>query len=192
MRFRELAVAVVDEQHRFGVRQRAALEEPAIRQPPHMLHMTATPIPRTLALARHGDLDRSVLRELPHGRQPIDTRIVAGEDGRAEAYRLLREQLDAGRQGMWSARWSRRPRSGAQGEQAGASRTGSAESRRGPQAAASWARRARRSQSSSACAMESLPDVAWSCCTADAPAREAAGDGGVRLRARRTCWSRRP
>ncbi len=64
-----------------------------------MLHMSATPIPRTLALARHGDLDRSVLRELPRGRQAIDTRIVAGEDGRVEAYRLLREQLDAGRQG---------------------------------------------------------------------------------------------
>jgi ATP-dependent DNA helicase RecG len=99
VRFRELSVAVVDEQHRFGVRQRASLENQQSAKPPHMLHMTATPIPRTLALARHGDLDRSVLRELPHGRQPIDTRIVAGEDGRADAYRLLREQLDAGRQG---------------------------------------------------------------------------------------------
>jgi ATP-dependent DNA helicase RecG len=122
VRFRELAVAVVDEQHRFGVRQRAALENgnrisaertdpDAINSndvrdggfasrasPPHMLHMTATPIPRTLALARHGDLDRSVLRELPHGRQRIDTRVVAGSEERAEAYRLLREQLDAGRQ----------------------------------------------------------------------------------------------
>jgi ATP-dependent DNA helicase RecG len=99
VRFRELAVAVVDEQHRFGVRQRAALESQDPARPPHMLHMSATPIPRTLALARHGDLDRSVLRELPRGRLAIDTRIVAGEDGRAEAYRLLREQLDAGRQG---------------------------------------------------------------------------------------------
>jgi ATP-dependent DNA helicase RecG len=98
VRFRELAVAVIDEQHRFGVRQRAALEGNDPHSPPHMLHMTATPIPRTLALARHGDLDRSVLRELPHGRRAIDTRVVAGEDGRAEAYRFLREQLDAGRQ----------------------------------------------------------------------------------------------
>jgi ATP-dependent DNA helicase RecG len=97
--FRELAVAVIDEQHRFGVRQRAALENHDPARPPHTLHMTATPIPRTLALARHGDLDRSVLRELPGGRQPIDTRIVAGAQGRAEAYRLLCEQLDAGRQG---------------------------------------------------------------------------------------------
>ncbi|HEU0251141.1 MAG TPA: ATP-dependent DNA helicase RecG [Solirubrobacteraceae bacterium] len=110
--FRDLAVAVIDEQHRFGVRQRAALEhrladgttagerdsEGSALQP-HTLHMTATPIPRTLALARHGDLDRSVLRELPRGRQPIQTRIVAGEQGRAEAYAMLREQLDAGRQG---------------------------------------------------------------------------------------------
>ena len=99
VRFRELAVAVVDEQHRFGVRQRAALEDRNPEQPPHMLHMTATPIPRTLALARHGDLDRSVLRELPRERKPIDTRIVSAESGRAEAYRKLCEQLDAGRQG---------------------------------------------------------------------------------------------
>ncbi len=98
VRFRELAVAVVDEQHRFGVRQRSMLESHDPSSPPHMLHMTATPIPRTLALARYGDLDRSVLRELPRGRQPIDTRIVAGEQARAEAYRLLREQLEQGRQ----------------------------------------------------------------------------------------------
>jgi ATP-dependent DNA helicase RecG len=97
--FRELAVAVVDEQHRFGVRQRAALDGQDRAHPPHTLHMTATPIPRTLALARHGDLDRTVLRELPRERKPIETRIVAGESGRAEAYRLLREQLEEGRQG---------------------------------------------------------------------------------------------
>jgi ATP-dependent DNA helicase RecG len=60
--------------------------------------MTATPIPRTLALAGYGDLDTSTLRELPRGRQPIDTRIVAGERARARAYDELREQLDAGRQ----------------------------------------------------------------------------------------------
>jgi ATP-dependent DNA helicase RecG len=98
VRFRELAVAVIDEQHRFGVRQRAALGDQDAAHPPHTLHMTATPIPRTLALARHGDLDRSVLRELPRGRQGIDTRIVAGDSGRADAYRLLLEQLECGRQ----------------------------------------------------------------------------------------------
>src|SRR5664279_2112341 len=93
--FASLAVAVVDEQHRFGVRQRAALHAKGV---PHTLHMTATPIPRTLALAGYGDLDTSTLRELPHGRQPIDTRIVAGERARARAYDRLREQLTAGRQ----------------------------------------------------------------------------------------------
>ncbi len=95
--FPALAVAVVDEQHRFGVRQRAALEEGADSRP-HMLHMTATPIPRTLALAGYGDLDSSILRELPSGRQPIDTRVVVGEGGRSRAYEELREQLKAGRQ----------------------------------------------------------------------------------------------
>ncbi len=95
VQFRSLAVAVVDEQHRFGVRQRAALTE---KGTPHMLHMTATPIPRTLALAGYGDLDTSTLRELPRGRRPIETRIVAGERGRARAYEELREQLQAGRQ----------------------------------------------------------------------------------------------
>jgi ATP-dependent DNA helicase RecG len=99
VRFCELAVVVIDEQHRFGVRQRAALEDKQPLHPPHTLHMTATPIPRTLALARHGDLDRSVLRELPRGRQPIDTRVVTGDAGRAEAYGMLCEQLKEGRQG---------------------------------------------------------------------------------------------
>ena len=99
VQFRALAVAVVDEQHRFGVRQRAALDgKTRAGVAPHVLHMTATPIPRTLALANYGDLDASVLRELPRGRQPIETRIVAGEAERARAYERLREQLRAGRQ----------------------------------------------------------------------------------------------
>ncbi len=109
VRFSALAVAVVDEQHRFGVRQRAALDEKGSRAKggegpigeqlaPHVLHMTATPIPRTLALARYGDLDVSVLRELPRGRQAIQTRIVAGEEARARAYEELREQCGTGRQ----------------------------------------------------------------------------------------------
>ena len=82
MRFASLAVAVIDEQHRFGVRQRAALGGGDAEHPPHTLHMTATPIPRTLALARYGDLDTSTLRELPRGRRPIETRLVAGEAAR--------------------------------------------------------------------------------------------------------------
>jgi ATP-dependent DNA helicase RecG len=102
--FRALALAVVDEQHRFGVRQRAALDAKAgtgaddVKAAPHVLHMTATPIPRTLALANYGDLDTTMLRELPHGRQPIETRIVSGESERERAYEQLREQLRAGRQ----------------------------------------------------------------------------------------------
>jgi ATP-dependent DNA helicase RecG len=93
--FRALAVTVVDEQHRFGVRQRSALDG---KGTPHTLHMTATPIPRTLALAQYGDLDTSELHELPRGRRAVRTRVVAGERGRAQAYELLREQLRAGRQ----------------------------------------------------------------------------------------------
>ncbi|HMH48344.1 MAG TPA: helicase-related protein, partial [Solirubrobacteraceae bacterium] len=93
--FASLAVAIVDEQHRFGVRQRAALHA---KGTPHTLHMTATPIPRTLALAGYGDLDTSILRELPRGRQPIETRIVAGERARSRAYDELRRHLQAGRQ----------------------------------------------------------------------------------------------
>jgi ATP-dependent DNA helicase RecG len=100
--FRSLAVAVVDEQHRFGVRQRAALDAkgggPDGSRAPHMLHMTATPIPRTLALAGYGDLDVTTLHELPRGRRPIRTRIVAGEASRERAYEHVREQLRGGRQ----------------------------------------------------------------------------------------------
>ena len=85
----------VDEQHRFGVRQRAALDA---KGAPRALHMTATPIPRTFALAGYGDLDASTLRELPRERQAITTRVVAGERARGRAYDELRAQLRAGRQ----------------------------------------------------------------------------------------------
>jgi ATP-dependent DNA helicase RecG len=96
--FASLAIAVVDEQHRFGVRQRAALDA---KGPgallPHVLHMTATPIPRTLSLTAYGDLDTTALRELPAGRRPIRTWIV-GEEKRAGAYQFIRERLREGRQ----------------------------------------------------------------------------------------------
>jgi ATP-dependent DNA helicase RecG len=105
VRFGSLALVVVDEQHRFGVRQRTRLNErgehehgPTAARRPHVLHMTATPIPRTLALAAYGDLDLSLLRELPHGRKPVSTSIVAGAAQRRRAYAALREQLEAGRQ----------------------------------------------------------------------------------------------
>ena len=99
VRFRDLAVAVVDEQHRFGVRQRRALDRKAPEGlTPHVLHMTATPIPRTLALTAYGDLDDTVLRELPAGRQPIETFVAGGERERERAYERIREELRAGRQ----------------------------------------------------------------------------------------------
>jgi ATP-dependent DNA helicase RecG len=97
--FRDLAVVVVDEQHRFGVRQRAALDAKAPEGlAPHALHMTATPIPRTLSLTAYGDLDATVLRHLPKGRQPVETHVVDGTRARARAYERIREEIAAGRQ----------------------------------------------------------------------------------------------
>ena len=96
--FARLAVCVVDEQHRFGVEQRRTLDSKGVEGlAPHILHMTATPIPRTLSLTAYGDLDTTALRELPAGRQPIETRVV-NEDERDAAYELLRAELRAGRQ----------------------------------------------------------------------------------------------
>jgi ATP-dependent DNA helicase RecG len=89
--FRDLAVVVVDEQHRFGVRQRAALDAKA----PEGL---ATPIPRTLSLTAYGDLDATALRELPRGRHPVETYVVDGQRARARAYERIREEIAAGRQ----------------------------------------------------------------------------------------------
>ena len=99
VRFHDLGIAVVDEQHRFGVMQRAALREKGSQgaHTPHMLVMTATPIPRTLALTIYGDLDVSVVDELPPGRQPIKTTWV-GPDERGDAERFVRAQVEQGRQ----------------------------------------------------------------------------------------------
>jgi len=97
--FRSLAVTVIDEQHRFGVRQRAALDRKAPEGlTPHALHMTATPIPRTLSLTAYGDLDTTVLRELPRGRRPVETHVVDGERARKRAYERIREEIAYGRQ----------------------------------------------------------------------------------------------
>jgi len=97
--FDRLAVAVVDEQHRFGVRQRRALDRKAPEGlAPHVLHMTATPIPRTLAMTAYGDLDVTVLRELPAGRRPVETHVASTERERSRAYERIREELRAGRQ----------------------------------------------------------------------------------------------
>ena len=93
--FHALGLVIIDEQHRFGVLQRASLRNKG--QHPDVLVMTATPIPRTLALTTYGDLDVSVIRELPPGRQPIAT-VSKSEGKREEIYRLIRKELDAKRQ----------------------------------------------------------------------------------------------
>lgn len=93
--FRYLGLVVIDEQHRFGVMQRATLREKG--QKPDVLVMTATPIPRTLALTAFGDLDVSVIRGLPPGRQPIRT-LAKSEARRDDVHRLVRQELEQGRQ----------------------------------------------------------------------------------------------
>lgn len=105
VKFRSLAVVVIDEQHRFGVHQRAMLKSKAADAAtgdsralvPHTLVMTATPIPRTLALTLLGDLDVSTIDQLPPGRTPIATRVVAAEKS-GEVYKFVRQRLDAGDQ----------------------------------------------------------------------------------------------
>jgi ATP-dependent DNA helicase RecG len=95
VQFHKLGLAVIDEQHRFGVQQRARLL--AKGKSPHVLTMTATPIPRTLALTLHGDLDVSQIDELPPGRQKIDTMMKQGKD-RKKIYDLIRREIAQGRQ----------------------------------------------------------------------------------------------
>ena len=93
--FRELGLVIIDEQHRFGVLQRATLRAKGVH--PDVLVMTATPIPRTLALTTYGDLDVSIMREMPPGRHPIKT-IAKPESRREEIYEFVKAQIDAGRQ----------------------------------------------------------------------------------------------
>ena len=95
--YRELGLVIADEQHRFGVAQRSALAEKGGAVPPHILVMSATPIPRTLALIIYGDLDVSVMDELPPGRTPVSTFLV-GEAKRARMYGFVRKQVEEGRQ----------------------------------------------------------------------------------------------
>ena len=94
VRFSRLALAVVDEQHRFGVRQRLVLREKG--EDPDLLVMTATPIPRSLALTLYGDLDLSTIDELPPGRRSVST-LVVGQSGRRAAWELLRDEVAQGR-----------------------------------------------------------------------------------------------
>ena len=95
--FSRLALSVVDEQHRFGVRQRATLPDKGTGAFPHQLALTATPIPRTLNMVVHGDVEVSVIAERPPGRTPVETRRYFGSQ-REEAHRLVRQQAKEGRQ----------------------------------------------------------------------------------------------
>lgn len=101
--FADLGLVVIDEQHRFGVGQRAALRRKGQTGPamPHLLVMTATPIPRTLALTLYGDLDVTQLDELPPGRTPPVTRVLGGKAGLKRAVRAVRSAVAAGRQAYW-------------------------------------------------------------------------------------------
>ncbi|MBI2638436.1 ATP-dependent DNA helicase RecG [Candidatus Peregrinibacteria bacterium] len=92
--FDKLALAVIDEQHRFGVRQREALRQ---QGSPHILHLTATPIPRTLALILYGDQDLSILDEMPPGRKPVETHVVP-EEKRTKAYAWIAKEIQKGQQ----------------------------------------------------------------------------------------------
>jgi ATP-dependent DNA helicase RecG len=95
VQFKDLQLAVIDEQHRFGVDQRAELRSKGTN--PHLLVMTATPIPRSLALTIYGDLDLSVIEEMPAGRQPVTTHVLPPQE-RERAYTLVRGQIREGRQ----------------------------------------------------------------------------------------------
>jgi len=97
VRFKSLALAVIDEQHRFGVHQRAAVRSKSDGPIPHVLVMTATPIPRTMGMTLYGDLDVSTMRGRPPGRRPVITRFVPGVKG-PEVYAYARTRLDAGEQ----------------------------------------------------------------------------------------------
>ena len=98
--FNRLGLVIIDEQHRFGVHQRLALKEKAHRIPPHQLIMTATPIPRTLAMSVYADLDSSVIDELPPGRTPVNT-IVISDDRRDQIIERVHNACQAGRQTYW-------------------------------------------------------------------------------------------
>ncbi len=96
VQFSNLGAIVIDEQHRFGVKQRTGLKKKALS--PQMLTMTATPIPRTLALTVHGDLDLTIIDELPKGRKPIITKMITSQSGHKDVYKLIEKEVNAGRQ----------------------------------------------------------------------------------------------
>ena len=100
--FDRLALAIIDEQHRFGVHQRMALREKGMKHgfQPHQLIMTATPIPRTLAMSAYADLDCSIIDELPPGRTPVNT-IVVSDQRRQEVIDRVKSACEEGKQAYW-------------------------------------------------------------------------------------------
>jgi ATP-dependent DNA helicase RecG len=102
VQFKRLALVIIDEQHRFGVQQRLALRQKGVdgRLCPHQLIMTATPIPRTLAMSAYADLDTSILDELPPGRTPVNTLVIA-DSRRLEVIERVRQACNEGRQAYW-------------------------------------------------------------------------------------------
>ena len=166
--FRRLALCVVDEQHRFGVGQRAALDAKGPDgAAPHVLHMTATPIPRTLSLTAYGDLDTSVLRELPAGRRPVDTWVV-GEEKRSGAYEFIRARLREGRQAYVVCPLV---------EQGRDSRAGGSRPRRPRMRPSGWGAR-------------SSPTSRSACCMASCRPPESRRRWSGSQRGRPRCWSR--
>src|SRR5680860_153871 len=97
IKFKDLALAIIDEQHRFGVEQRKTLLSHNPNLKPHLLSMTATPIPRSLALALYGDLDLSIIDQMPLNRKKIITQVIP-EIKRQQAYNFIRKQIEQGRQ----------------------------------------------------------------------------------------------
>ena len=107
--YKNLGLAVIDEQHRFGVSQRLLLASKAER-PPHLLVMTATPIPRTLTLTQYGEMDVSRIDEMPPGRTPVETRVISEEQLARGDRRPRPPHRRAAARPIGSARWSRRAR----------------------------------------------------------------------------------
>lgn len=98
VRFNNLGLVVIDEQHKFGVAQRAKFSSEATETSPHVLVMTATPIPRTLCLTQFGDLDITLVKDLPQGRQPVITSRIATQQTKKKAWDFIKEKLKSGRQ----------------------------------------------------------------------------------------------
>ncbi|MFC1632624.1 ATP-dependent DNA helicase RecG [Patescibacteria group bacterium] len=98
VKFHQLGLFIVDEQHRFGVEQRRLLKEKVPRRFPHLLSMTATPIPRTMALAVYGDLDLSLIKTLPKNRKPVETHLITEADAKKDMYDFVQTRIKAGEQ----------------------------------------------------------------------------------------------